>query len=219
MQSVSLEARVTSRQDLALIGCVFFLIFSFIWFLRGSSRWATPIFSLLLSAALIYGHVQRGQSLRDVGFRLDTGPAAALRLVPIAAVIIAFAMHVGHVLGSAHFPTGLEAVANVAKLIVFGTAQQYVLLGVFYQRLAEMLPGKVLAMIAAAVVFSVLHVPNPFLVTVTFFAGLISTIVYARAPNLWVNGTVHGLMSYCLYYSLSVDITGGLRVGSPYWEL
>jgi membrane protease YdiL (CAAX protease family) len=205
------------RQDIAPIAIVFFIIATFIWVLPRSSHWETPVLAILLIAALIYGHAQRHESLRDVGFRLDTLPAAALMLVPLAAVVVALTIYVGHALGSTRFPSGSAAALSAAKLIVFGLAQEYVLLAFFYQRFAEMLPSRALALIATALVFSVLHVPNPFLVTFTFFAGLLSAIVYVRAPNLWVNGIVHGLLSYCVYYSLSADITGGLRVGPAYW--
>jgi membrane protease YdiL (CAAX protease family) len=92
-----------------------------------------------------------------------------------------------------------------------------VLLAFFYQHLAQRLP-RALALITTAFVFAVLHLPNPFLVAVTFFAGLLSAVVYTRAPNLWVNGVIHGLLSYCLYFSLPYDITGGLRVGPGYWH-
>jgi membrane protease YdiL (CAAX protease family) len=205
------------RQDIAPIATVFFIIAAFIWVMPRSSHWETPVLAILLIAALIYGHKQQNQSLHDVGFRLDTLPAAALMLAPLAAIVIAFTVYVGHILGSTRFPAGPAAALSAAKLIVFGLAQEYVLLAFFYRRIDEMLPSRALALIAAALVFSVLHLPNPFLVTFTFFAGLLSAIVYVRAPNLWVNGVVHGLLSYCIYYSLSADITGGLRVGPAYW--
>jgi len=141
-----------------------------------------------------------------------------VRLAPIAAAIISFAVYAGHVLDSAEFPTGLDAVLGLLNLFVFGTAQQYMLLAFFYQRFAEMLPSQALAVLAAAALFAVLHVPNPFLVAVTFFAGLISAIIYARTPNLWVNGIVHGLISFSLYWSLPLEIIGGMRVGPGYWH-
>jgi len=218
MQSPAQSARAARfwRRDIAPLALVFCIIFALIWFVPRSSPWQTPVFSAALLAALIYGHMQLGQSWRDIGFRIDTAPAAAALLVPLAGIVIALAIYPGHLLGSIRFPPGMAALISAAKLIVFGLAQEYVLLAFFYQHLAQRLPRAV-ALILTAFVFAVLHVPNPFLVAVTFFAGLLSAVVYMRAPNLWVNGIVHGLLSFCLYYSLPYDITGGLRVGPGYW--
>lgn len=187
------------------------------WIWRRSFPGATGLFAVALLAALTAGQVQRRESLRAVGFRLDTFGKAAALLIPFAAVVIALVVSVGHLSGSARFPPASTAVPAVAKLVVFGLAQQYVLLGFFYRRLEEVLPNAALSLSATAAVFALFHLPNPFLTAVTFCAGLIAAMVYRRAPNLWVNGITHGLISYCLYFSLSAELTRGLRVGPGYW--
>lgn len=193
------------------------LILSFMWAWRGSFAGATSLFILALLAALILGHLQRRESLHDVGFRLDTVGKASALLMPPAAIVIAFVVSIGDASGSARFPPTSTAVVDIAKLAIFGLAQQYVLLGFFYRRLAQALPKPGLSLFATATVFALFHLPNPFLTVVTFFAGLIATMVYRRAPNFWVNGIIHGVISYCLFFSLSPELTAGLRVGPGYW--
>jgi membrane protease YdiL (CAAX protease family) len=205
------------RRDIGIVAFVFLLIFSYIWIWRRSFSGAAAIFAIALAGALMLAHAQRAESLHDVGFRLDTFTRASVLLAPLAVVVIAFTVLVGHELGSARFPAGSAAVLPIAKLIAFGLAQQYVLLGFFYRRLERALATNALALVATAAVFAVLHLPNPFLMAVTFFAGLVGAIVYQRAPNLWVNGIAHGLISYCLFYALSPEVTGALRVGPGYW--
>lgn len=219
MHTPSSHARNASarRQDLATLAFVSILILSFMWIWRRACPGATGLFAIALLAALILGHLQRRESLQDVGFRLDTFGKASTLLVPLAAVVIALTLLVGHLSGSARFPSASTAVVAVAKLVIFGLAQQYVLLGFFFRRLEEALPNPALSLLTTAAVFALFHLPNPFLTAVTFFAGLITTMVYRRAPNLWVNGVIHGVISYCLYFSLAPELTGGLRVGPGYW--
>lgn len=200
-----------------MIALVCILIFSFIWGWRRSFPGATGLFASALLAVLILAHAQRGESLHDAGFRLDTLAKAAVLLVPLAAGVIALTVSVGHVTGAARLPPASTAALSLAQLVAFGLAQQYVLLGFFYRRLEGVLPSPALSVLATGGVFAIFHLPNPFLTVVTFFTGLIAAMVYRRAPNLWVNGIIHGLISYCLYYSLSPELTAGMRVGPGYW--
>ena len=207
----------TRPRELAAMAFVSLLLLSYIWIWRRSFQGAATLFAVVLLATLTAGHVLRRESLRDVGFRLDTFARASMLLAPVAAVVIALAMLIGYLSGSARFPPASRAMPSIAEAVVFGLAQQYLLLGFFYRRLEEALPKPASSLLGAAAVFALFHLPNPFLTAVTFFAGLVAAWVYRRAPNLWVNGVIHGLTSYCLYFSLSPELTGGLRVGPGYW--
>jgi membrane protease YdiL (CAAX protease family) len=193
------------------------LLLSYIWIWRRSFPGSTTLFLVVLVAMLMLSHLQHRESLRDAGFRLDTFARASMLLAPVAAVVIAAALLIGYLSGAARFPPVSRAIPSIAEALVFGLAQQYMLLGFFYRRLEEALPNPASSLLATAAVFALFHLPNPFLTIVTFFAGLVAASVYRRAPNLWVTGIVHGLISYCLYFSLSREITAGLRVGPGYW--
>jgi membrane protease YdiL (CAAX protease family) len=200
-----------------MLAVVILLILSYIWVWKGSFPGAGAVLSIVLAVALIITHLQRGESLHDLGLRSDTASKALALLTPIATLIIAATVLTGNALGSAHFPAMSEAAAPIAKAVAFGFAQQYVLLAFFHRRFEQMVPSGAQAVLATAAVFALFHLPNPFLTAVTFVAGFIAATVYRHAPNLWINGVFHGLISYCLYYALSPDVTGGLRVGPGYW--
>ncbi len=67
---------------------------------------------------------------------------------------------------------------------------------------------------ATALTFSLLHLPNSFLVGATFLTGLGSCWLYARAKNLWVLGLAHGLVSLAVSVSISKSLASGMKVGS-----
>jgi membrane protease YdiL (CAAX protease family) len=203
--------------ELATLAFVSVLLLSYIWIWRRSFPGSTTLFFVVLVVTLTLSHVLHRESLRDAGFRLDTFARASMLLAPVAAVVIGAALLIGYLSGAARFPPVSRAISSIAEALVFGLAQQYLLLGFFYRRLEEALPNPASSLLVTAALFALFHLPNPFLTAVTFFAGFIAAWVYRRAPNLWVTGIAHGLISYCLYFSLSREITAGLRVGPSYW--
>jgi len=204
------------RRDIISLALVFLLIYSFIWGWRTSFHGATVVFATALIGLLLSGDATLAGSFRDAGFRLDTAAHAAALLAPMTGLIIAVTVLAGQLLGSIDFPTPHDAWMSLSEAFALGLAQQYVLLAFFYRRFERLLGRNAVAVVATALVFAIFHLPNPFLTIVTLFAGLLCAAVYQRAPNLWINGLAHGLISYHLYHALPLWITGGLRVGPGY---
>jgi membrane protease YdiL (CAAX protease family) len=194
------------------------VIASFIWIARGTFVASTVVFWLTLSLILYWAHRSRGDSLRQIGFRFDTATHALALMGSFTIVVVLATLLTGAWMDAWHFPSIEIALTSLVNLLLFGTAQQYVLLGFYYRGFASVLPAPASALFLTAIVFSAFHIPNYFLMTVTFFAAIIATLVYRRAPNLWVNGIAHGLISFTLYYALPIGLTHGLRVGPGYYE-
>lgn len=192
------------------------IVASFMWIGRRAFAGSTAVFAAALIAVLIWSHRQRCDSLRGLGFRLDTAPRAALLFIPILAVVIAATLVTGAWMATLRFPPLPNAIRSLTKLLLFGFAQQYVLLAFYYRGIASVVPRPASALMLTALVFAAFHIPNPFLMIVTFVTAGISVVVYRRSPNLWVNGVVHGVVSFTLYYSVPVAVTGGFRVGPEY---
>lgn len=192
------------------------LVAGYIWLGRHAFAGSRFVFAVLLVLLLLWSHRQRGDSMRGIGFRLDTAPRTAMFLVPVAVLSIAITLAVGYAGHSLDFPAPPVTLGTFAKLLLFGLAQQYVLLGFYHRGIATLVPSPAGAILLTALVFAAFHIPNPFLVIVTFLAALVAAAIYRRSPNLWVTGVTHGLISFFLYYSLPFSLTGGLRVGPEY---
>jgi len=205
----------TPRSILVQMALVALLILSFMWFWR-PVHGSPVVFAAALIILLLLSHRARDDSLRNLGFRFDTTYDAAKILVPIGVAAVVATLIAGTSLGGRGLPPAQAALPNFAKGMVFGLLQQYLLLAFFYRGIAVLLRGPV-AIVATAALFALFHLPNTFLMAVTFAAGLVSVAVYRRSPNLWVSGVVHGLVSYSLYCLLPTSITAGLRVGPEYW--
>ena len=205
----------TSRRNVIEVAVVFVLIATFLWFGRRSFPGVNLVFAIGLLAILVFTHRIAGEGIRDIGFRWDTFRPACRLLIPAVVIAAAAILASAWLLDELRFPPWEKTIPRCAQILALGIAQQYVLVGFFFKRL-ERVTGPTLAPWITALVFALLHLPNVFLVVVTFFAGGVACLIYRRAPNIWANGLAHGFLSVLLYYALPRSVTGGLRVGMEY---
>jgi membrane protease YdiL (CAAX protease family) len=181
----------------------------------GRSKSITAIPVLLALGMMVLSHRQRGETLHDIGFRVDNFVASCrLLLLPtVAAVLLAVAVgwFSNHAILSGHFR------ARFLLVPVWALFQQYALNG-FINRRAQLFfgPGGK-SIVLVAMVFALLHLPNPLLAVLTLVAGLVWAFVYQRQPNLFALAISHALASITLALSLTPNLLNSLRVGFKYF--
>lgn len=174
---------------------------------------AAPV--VLALGFMLYSHRERGETAKDVGFRLDNFFAACrLLLLPTAAVIllvIAVAWFTRHSLVIAPWRN------RFLLLPLWALFQQYALNG-FINRRAQLALGKGMkSVLVVALIFSLLHFPNLLLAVLTFVGGLIWAAVYQRQPNLFALALSHSVSSFALALTVSPTLLNSLRVGFKYF--
>jgi membrane protease YdiL (CAAX protease family) len=165
---------------------------------------------------MFLSHRLRGESLKEIGFRLDSfWQAARLLILPmvVGSVIL---VGIGYFYGSIDFFRwrGGGAIPGMPVLgIAWGLVQQYALQG-FINRRAQIVWGPgIVSILVVAVLFAAFHLPNPTLMVATFVGGLVWATVYQRAPNLFALAISHGLMTWILISTVPGNLLHGLRVG------
>lgn len=171
-------------------------------------------------ALMFVSHRLRGESAREVGWRLDNFLEAsrllALLLFAPALLLLAFGWFNSN-LNLVRWGGGQSILGMPALGILWGLLQQYALQG-FINRRAQILWGRGwLSVFLVALVFGGLHLPNPLLSLMTFAGGLVWAYVYQRAPNLLALGLSHGLMTWVLVSSLPPASLYNLRVGFKFF--
>ena len=193
------------------------LLLSYIWLWKDAFPGDFVVFIVLYIAVGGSSHVRRGETAHDIGFRLDNLGSAARQAMIYVGALVVVAVLVGAVLGTLRAPENTRRALLLAVRLVWGTAQEYGLLAFFFLRFREIVPGKWPPLLAAASLFALFHLPNPFLTVVTLGAGALSCWLYRRIPNLWALGIAHGVLSAVLSRSFPAEVTAGMRVGPEYW--
>src|SRR5215208_234085 len=150
---------------------------------------------------MLLSHRVRGESAREIGWRLDNFNEAARLLLPPMLAVSALLVGLGWYAGTLDFGRwdGGQTLLGVPLLsLAWGPLQQYALQG-FINRRAQVALGRgVPSVLLVALLFALLHLPNPWLTFATFAGGLLWAYVYQRAPNILAVGVSHALMTWVM---------------------
>ncbi len=187
----------------------------------GLSRLVAAIPIILAFTVIIWSQRLHREKLRDIGLRFDNFlRAGKLLLLPMILVSL-FAVLVGLALGArpnfltwhADRPLALQLLISAG----WGLLQHYVLQG-FINRRAQIIWGSGwLSIVITAVIFSLLHLPNPTLMVATLLGGLVWASVYQRAPNLFALALSHAAMSWVLVATIPESMLNHSRIGLKYF--
>lgn len=207
-----IDAALQGFEVVFLLG---FLLYS-IWVLEPqSSRFPS------LSVAFFVGFIAvsawlHGDRLADLGIRLDTFWRAMGEAVVVIAPAMLLAFMIGRYMeGGRSLNIGLYA-ATFLKIYPWALFQQFGLQCFFSRRLGGVLKDPHARDVVSALIFSSLHLPNPFLTVVTFGAGYCFCALFRRCPNLFAIGAAHALASSTLSFCLPPAITHLMKVGPGY---
>jgi membrane protease YdiL (CAAX protease family) len=193
------------------------LVAEWVVFALASDSRLALLFPVATAAALILiSHRARGESARDVGWRLDNFWPAARLLAPPMLVVSGLLVALGWYNSTLDFGRweGGQSILGIPALsLLWGPVQQYALQG-FINRRAQLVCGRGWAsVLLVASLFALFHLPNPWLTFATFTGGLLWAYVYQRVPNLLAVGISHGLMTWMLVSSVPPAALHNLRVG------
>ncbi|MDQ3258350.1 MAG: CPBP family intramembrane metalloprotease [Acidobacteriota bacterium] len=184
------------------------------------AQWLNAFPLISAFAFIIFSQRTRGESWRDLGWRVDNFGAAMRRLLlPMLAATI-FCLAVGWFNESVNFNRwrGGQTILGMPALGFLWSLLQQFILQAFINRRAQMIWGAGWkSILSVALVFAVLHLPNPLLTLATFAGGAVWAAVYQRTPNLFALGLSHSIMTWVLISNFPPVSLHGLRVGFKYF--
>lgn len=194
--------------DWAQPAAIFALIMAYIWVIRYTHPW----FCVAIVAAMAVSHVVRRETPSWLGFRSSNFRECARELAPAVAWLGLSLLAIGFLCGCIRRVSWGNGAAALTAYLPWGIVQQYVLNGYFLNRLQRAASARA-APVLAAVLFSMAHLPNWFLMVVTLAGGLCCTHLYPRWRNLYALGLAHGVLGFLIYLVVPDSVSHHLRVG------
>jgi hypothetical protein len=190
---------------------VFGLIMAYIWWLRydHSDSW------MLIFGFIIASHVWHNEKPATLGFRPLNFRQCLRDLFPVLLFTAMTLLSAGIILQTTREITFDQALLVFAGYCPWGLFQQYLLNAYFANRLAVICSPRY-AGLYAALMFAGAHLPNWFLMLVTFAAGYICIRVYFKYRNMWFLGLAHATIGFMLFLVVPDSISHHLNVG-PSW--
>ncbi len=203
------------RRDIVELAVGYGLILAVIWTPRPWQRglyWATALFLVVVMARSF-------ESVQAMGLR--TGnllrslwvPAGALLLVG-GGVLLAERLHTLH--GGYRQGDAGSLLKRYWGYALWAFAQQILLQDFFLRRMLRLVRREGVAVLVAAGIFSVAHLPNPILTVVTFLWGWVACRIFLRYRNLYPLGLAHALVGIMLSVSVPGPMIRNMRVGLGY---
>jgi membrane protease YdiL (CAAX protease family) len=165
---------------------------------------------------IVVSHRLRGETPRDLGFRMDNfASALGLVAIPTIAAVACFLL-IGWSEGGWRLDL-LWSRPRYLLLPVWALAQQYVTQG-FINRRAQTVFGRGWqSVLVTASIFALLHMPNLNLVWLTFVGGIVWAATYQLRPNLFALAISHTITSMILARALPNIWVNSMRVGLKYF--
>lgn len=204
------QARISTRTMAELI-LGFAAIVIVLWLPTQEQLIFGPI-ALLAPLALV---LSRRPGLNDLGLG-RRGFVSSLWILPTAVVLMIVGVVVAKNVGTFH-PLYQADFAHVGGYVLWTLYQQFLLQDYFLPRLATVLSSNA-AIVAAAVLFALAHLPNLPLTAATLVWGMASCTLFRRYRSLYVLGLSQGLLGLCFAVCVPDAMHHHMRVGLGYWR-
>jgi hypothetical protein len=188
------------------------LILLVIWTPRPWQRylWWVAAASVLIITCISFDG-RRAMGLRTANFGRSLWVVGVALLLAGAAVLVAARLHT---LRLPHGPFAFAA--TYCAYAVWSGVQQFLLQGVFLQRLLRLIPNTTRAALAASALFAIAHLPSTILTPITLIWGFAACLIFLRYRNLYSLALAHAILGIAVAVTIPGPVDHNMRVGLGY---
>lgn len=146
-----------------------------------------------------------------IGWR---GMKGASWVVPLAAIVCGFGILVAAKFGTLSVLYGPKPVYwHSVFYAIWALEQQFILNSFFYKRFEHLLGDTTISVVVTALLFSLVHIPNPVLVPATFLGGILFVETFRRWRNIYPIALAHAMFGLTLAITIPDHWIRHMRVG------
>lgn len=208
-------SRAAVAWTLAEIAAVFLAIVWIIWYGKNvrTQAWAGGVvFAWVLASFAIHGDTPKTLGMRADNLVPTTRETAALFGVFYVGLIAA-----GLALGAPGSPLGAFSAGRFLVYVSFCLLQQVALSSYLTNRLLSVF-SRPAAIAAAALIFAVMHLPNPGLMAATLVAGVAMAWLFSRNRNILPLAMAQAVGGTILSWAFRPEWIHSMRVGPGYFR-
>jgi len=207
------ESRKLFSRDLLEVAIAFLLIMLALW----SGPLQQKVIGVGTLCWIVASTWRSRQSADTLGLRLS-GVRRSLWIVCAALVAAALVIWIASRMGTLHSVKfhGVWVEWSILAYTLWALVQQFILQDFFLARLLRLLPTRTAAVITAAALFAVAHLPNPLLTIATLAWGVVACTLFLRYRSLYSLGIAHGILGLCLAITIPNTVHHQMRVGLGY---
>src|SRR4051794_19301166 len=197
---------------LAQLALVLFTIEGALWTHgRTQASWSLVAFAVLIMCVLA-----SRPGIKELGIGLQ-GIWGASIAIPLAVLTSALMIATAWLVGTLRVLHGDQPVYwHAVFYAIWAFEQQFILNSFFYLRFQSLLGDSARALVTTAILFSLVHLPNPVLVPATFIGGLFFLWMFRRWRNIYPLAIAHAILGLTLAITFPDTWIRHMRVGIGY---
>lgn len=209
LRAVSVHENANSRRDPLEIAIVFSCILIAVWTPQGHLN---AFFSLAAAVSVVAFAVMGRWGASELGL---ARPFAGAGLTLFSGLILCGVVVLMGVPLRFVGPTYNVPLIRSWQYAIWALQQEFILQAIFFIRLEAWL-GARRAVVAAAFLFALVHIPSPVLTVLSFCGGILFCELFRRFRNVYSVGVIHAALGLTIASSLPDQWLHHMRVGIGY---
>lgn len=203
------KVRSAARRNLIEITVIFSLIILAVW---TPNRHAQFILSMAATACVLVLAVTGRWTMREMGL---TRPFSGAAQILIFGGLACGAIALGGIALRSFGPGYGVPPTRSWQYAIWALEQEFILQAIFFIRLEDVVAPR-LAVIGAAGLFAMAHIPSPVLTALSFCGGVLFCELFRRWRNLYPLGLIHAALGLTIAASFPDRWMHHMRVGIGY---